>query len=101
MSTGVKITYLAMTLEGSFFYLYLILDVFSRKIVGWDVYDSEHAQFNQDFFFLPLEAAPGRFFGRGLAGVRRGLEEVGTGETPLSRPSPVPGDETPSLPSPS
>ena len=35
------ITYLATTLKGSFFYLYLIMDVFSRKIVGWEVYDSE------------------------------------------------------------
>jgi transposase InsO family protein len=26
-----------------FFYLYLILDVFSRKIVGWEVYESESA----------------------------------------------------------
>jgi hypothetical protein len=31
------ITYLATTLQGTFFYLYLIVDVFSRKIVGWEV----------------------------------------------------------------
>jgi len=37
------ITYLATTLQGVFFYLYLILDVFSRKIVGWEVYASESA----------------------------------------------------------
>lgn len=35
------ITYLATTLKGSFFYLYLILDVFSRKIVGWEVFAEE------------------------------------------------------------
>ncbi len=35
------ITYLATTIKGVFFYLYLIMDVFSRKIVGWEVYDSE------------------------------------------------------------
>jgi putative transposase len=27
-----------------FFYLYLLLDVFSRKIVGWEVYASESAE---------------------------------------------------------
>jgi len=30
------ITYLATTLQGTSFYLYLILDIFSRKIVGWE-----------------------------------------------------------------
>jgi len=38
------ITYLATTLKGQFFYLYLIMDVFSRKIVGWEVYDTESAE---------------------------------------------------------
>ncbi len=37
------ITYLATTIKGTFFYLYLIMDVFSRKIVGWEVYNSESA----------------------------------------------------------
>jgi transposase InsO family protein len=32
------ITYLATTVAGLFFYLYLIMDVYSRKIVGWEVY---------------------------------------------------------------
>jgi transposase InsO family protein len=35
------ITYLPTTVRGVFFYLYLIMDVFSRKIVGWEVYESE------------------------------------------------------------
>jgi len=35
------ITYLPTTVKGMFFYLYLIMDVFSRKIVGWEVYKSE------------------------------------------------------------
>jgi len=38
------ITYLATTVKGAFFYLYLIMDVFSRKIVGWEVDDSESAE---------------------------------------------------------
>lgn len=37
------ITYLATTVKGMFFYLYLIMDVYSRKIVGWEVYDTESA----------------------------------------------------------
>jgi len=38
------ITYLATTVRGEFFYLYLILDLFSRKIVGWEVHDQESAE---------------------------------------------------------
>lgn len=40
------ITFLASSVRGSFYRLYLILDVFSRKIVGWEVHaeeSSEHA----------------------------------------------------------
>ena len=38
------ITYLATTVKGLFFYLYLIMDVYSRKIVGWEVFSTESAQ---------------------------------------------------------
>jgi transposase InsO family protein len=38
------ITYLATTVKGWFFYLYLIMDVYSRKIVGWEVFDTESAE---------------------------------------------------------
>jgi transposase InsO family protein len=38
------ITYLASTVRGAFFYLYLIMDVYSRKIVGWEVYPEESAE---------------------------------------------------------
>jgi putative transposase len=37
-------TYLASTVLGRWFHLYLILDLFSRKIVGWEVHDSDDAQ---------------------------------------------------------
>ena len=37
------ITYLASALRGSFYYLYLIEDVFSRKIVGWEIHERESA----------------------------------------------------------
>ena len=39
-------TYLPATVTGQWFYLYLILDLYSRKIVGWEVHakdDSVHA----------------------------------------------------------
>ena len=35
------ITYLPTQVRGVYFYLYLFMDVFSRKIVGWQVYDTE------------------------------------------------------------
>ena len=38
------ITYLATSIRGRFFYLYLILDLFSRKIVGWEVFERECAE---------------------------------------------------------
>jgi len=35
------ITWLPTCIRGMFFYLYMIVDVFSRKIVGWEVYNRE------------------------------------------------------------
>lgn len=35
------ISYLPTTIQGVFFYLYLFMDVYSRKIVGWQVYAEE------------------------------------------------------------
>jgi len=39
------ITYLKTTVQGQFFYLYLFMDIFSRKIVGWQIHDRESSQF--------------------------------------------------------
>ena len=36
-------TYLPARVQGRWFHLYLILDLYSRKIVGWEVHDSDHA----------------------------------------------------------
>jgi transposase InsO family protein len=44
------ITYLATTVRGAFFYLYLILDIYSRKIVGWEVYPEESAEHAAEIF---------------------------------------------------
>jgi len=37
------ITWLPAAVRGQFFFLYLILDLFSRKIVGWEVHENESA----------------------------------------------------------
>lgn len=40
------ITYLMTPIKGLYYYLYMVMDIFSRKIVGWQVHDcesSEHA----------------------------------------------------------
>lgn len=39
------ITYLPQNIKGLFFYLYLIIDIFSRKAVGWEVYEIQSDQY--------------------------------------------------------
>jgi transposase InsO family protein len=39
------ITYLLTTVRGHFFYLYVFLDIWSRKIVGWGVNDQQCGEF--------------------------------------------------------
>ena len=39
------ITYLPAQVKGVFYYLYMVMDVFSRKVVGWQVYDCESSAF--------------------------------------------------------
>lgn len=41
------ITYLRSTIRGQFFYLYLVVDLFSRRIVGWEVHAEESQQHAQ------------------------------------------------------
>ncbi len=36
-------TFLPSVVTGNWFYLYLILDLYSRKIVGWEVHDNDSA----------------------------------------------------------
>lgn len=42
------ITYLRTVVAGQFFYLYLILDIYSRKIVGWEVHDVERSEYGAE-----------------------------------------------------
>jgi transposase InsO family protein len=43
------ITYLRSPVRGVFFYLYLAVDVWSRKIVGWSVRHEESGEYARDF----------------------------------------------------
>lgn len=38
------ITYLPTRVKGIYYYLYLFMDVFSRKVVGWQIYETESAE---------------------------------------------------------
>jgi putative transposase len=38
------ITYLKSSLRGTFFYLYMAVDVWSRKVVAWEIYDEESSE---------------------------------------------------------
>ncbi len=42
------ITYLKTTIRGIFLYLYLFMDIYSRKIVGWQVYEDESSEWAAD-----------------------------------------------------
>lgn len=42
------ITYLPTTVKGVFFYLYLVMDIYSRKIVGWQVHEEESSALAAD-----------------------------------------------------
>lgn len=42
------ITYLPTQVLGLFFYLYLVMDIYSRKIVGWQVYEKESSALAAD-----------------------------------------------------
>ena len=45
------ITYLTSNIRGKYFYLYLFLDIFSRKIVGFDVFDEQSAEHASEVVF--------------------------------------------------
>ncbi len=38
------ITYLPSQIQGTFYFLYMIIDIFSRKIVGWSIHETESSQ---------------------------------------------------------
>jgi transposase InsO family protein len=42
------ITYLQSLVKGQYYYLYMVMDIFSRKIVGWQVHDCESSAYAAD-----------------------------------------------------
>jgi len=42
------ITYLQSCVRGQFYYLYLFLDIFSRKIVGWNIHETQEADLSSE-----------------------------------------------------
>jgi len=42
------ITYLQSSVRGQFYYLYLFLDLFSRKIVGWNIHESQDSSLSAE-----------------------------------------------------
>jgi transposase InsO family protein len=51
------ITYLKTPVRGAFLYLYVILDIWSRKIVGWTVQTTERAEHAAALFRATCQAA--------------------------------------------
>ncbi len=42
------ITYLSSPIKGQYYYLYMVMDIYSRKIVGWQVHDIESSSYAAD-----------------------------------------------------
>lgn len=42
------ITWIPSTISGMYFYLYMVMDIYSRKIVGWQVYEKESSALAAD-----------------------------------------------------
>jgi len=42
------ITYLPTSVKGAFYYLYMITDIYSRKIVGWEVHENQNDELSSE-----------------------------------------------------
>ena len=42
------ITYLLSPIKGQYYYLYMVMDIYSRKIVGWQIHDVESSAYAAD-----------------------------------------------------
>lgn len=49
------ITYLRSAIAGMFFYLYMIIDIYSRKIVGWEVHEVESSDYSRNLITRACE----------------------------------------------
>jgi transposase InsO family protein len=50
------ITWLDAPLKGTYFYLYMAIDMFSRKVVAWEVYAKEDGTLAREMFAAALQA---------------------------------------------
>jgi putative transposase len=50
------ITWLEAKVKGTYFYLYMIIDMYSRKVVGYEVFAKEDGAMAREFFARVLEA---------------------------------------------
>jgi transposase InsO family protein len=50
------ITWLDAPLKGTYFYLYMAIDMFSRKVVAWEVYAKEDGTLARDLFAEAMKA---------------------------------------------
>lgn len=50
------ITWLDAPLKGTYFYLYMAIDMYSRKVVAWEVFSKEDGALARDLFAQALEA---------------------------------------------
>jgi len=55
------ITYLPTAIKGSFYYLYMIMDIYSRKIVGWEIHENQTDE-------LASDLAKRAYISEGIAG---------------------------------
>lgn len=44
------VTYLPTRVKGMYLFLYMLMDVWSRKIVAWEIHDRESEEYARDFF---------------------------------------------------
>jgi putative transposase len=54
------ITWLDTAVAGKYFYLYMIIDMYSRKVVGWSLHTAENGRYARDLFSRTLEAEGAR-----------------------------------------
>jgi transposase InsO family protein len=50
------ISYLPSPVRGMFYYLYLVMDVWSRKIVGWEIHDRECMEISSAMISIVIDA---------------------------------------------
>lgn len=50
------ITYLKTNIKGQYFFLYMFMDVYSRKIVGWEIHERESPEYSSNLLRMTCES---------------------------------------------